>query len=258
MKQLTKPHLHLVGLGCGGGKKEAELLRLAAPSIPSLKYTPTDVSTAMCTVAYEEAQKLRLPNLQLEPGVVWDMETTSDWGKPLSNEAIDEGTRCYTFFGMLPNFEPDLAFDRLSALLRPGDFLLASANLAPGANYLEGIHSVIGGYDNPLCHEWLRQILIDHEIDDAGTLRFQISSPRTLHKLRRIEAIFELQRDIRLDLEGQRVTAKAKTEILLFYSYRYQLKQIQTICRSKGLELLSTQSNPGQTEAVFLCRKESS
>src|SRR5215831_66274 len=39
--------IHLVGLGCGGGQKDARLLKLLRESKKTVWYTPCDVSTAM-------------------------------------------------------------------------------------------------------------------------------------------------------------------------------------------------------------------
>jgi len=40
-----------------------------------------------------------------------------------------------TFFGMIPNFESQEILPKLASLIRSKDFLLFSANLAPGENY---------------------------------------------------------------------------------------------------------------------------
>ena len=40
---------------------------------------------------------------------------------------------------MIPNFEPQIILPKLATLVRPKDFLLFSANLAPGKNYAAGV-----------------------------------------------------------------------------------------------------------------------
>ena len=44
-----------------------------------------------------------------------------------------------TFFGMIPNFEPQDILPKLAKLIRRQDTLLFSANLAPGADYAVGV-----------------------------------------------------------------------------------------------------------------------
>src|SRR6266446_10521820 len=47
--------VHLIGLGCGGGQKDARLLKLLRESGKEVCYTPSDVSTAMVLVARQHA-----------------------------------------------------------------------------------------------------------------------------------------------------------------------------------------------------------
>jgi len=80
-----------------------------------------------------------------------------------------------TFFGMIPNFEPQLILPRLAALVRPADHLLFSANLAPGSDYAAGVRQVLPLYDNALTRDWLMTFLTDLGVErDDGELRFSI------------------------------------------------------------------------------------
>src|SRR5947207_404081 len=47
--------VHLLGLGCGGGKKDSRLLKLLREAGKDLFYTPCDVSTAMVLTAMDAA-----------------------------------------------------------------------------------------------------------------------------------------------------------------------------------------------------------
>src|SRR5262245_683397 len=49
---------HLIGLGCGGGQKDARLLQLLKGRVQSLSYSPVDVSTAMVLVAHQAASEV--------------------------------------------------------------------------------------------------------------------------------------------------------------------------------------------------------
>ncbi len=69
-------NVHLIGLGCGGGQKDARLLSLLKKSGTQVAYTPVDVSTALVLIARETA-------LAAVPGVicfplVLDLATTDD------------------------------------------------------------------------------------------------------------------------------------------------------------------------------------
>src|SRR5437899_7197408 len=54
--------VHLIGLGCGGGQKDARLLRLLRTRGKRVSYTPSDVSAAMVLVARQSALALVAEN----------------------------------------------------------------------------------------------------------------------------------------------------------------------------------------------------
>src|SRR5690242_8655534 len=49
--QVQSNQVHLIGLGCGGGQKDARLLALLAASGKQVSYSPIDVSAPMVLVA---------------------------------------------------------------------------------------------------------------------------------------------------------------------------------------------------------------
>ncbi len=49
--KLRAKRLHLIGLGCGGGQKDARLLQLLKQGGKRVSYTPSDVSVPMTLVA---------------------------------------------------------------------------------------------------------------------------------------------------------------------------------------------------------------
>ncbi len=108
-------------------------------------YTPCDVSSAMVLTARQTALAV-LPEKNCFP-FVCDLATADD---------LQEFTRrlrhpsLVTFFGMIPNFEPQEILPKLASLIRPKDFLLFSANLAPGKNYAAGMKKILPQYDNAL------------------------------------------------------------------------------------------------------------
>ena len=72
-----------------------------------------------------------------------------------------------TFFGMIPNFEPQEILPKLASLIRPKDFLLFSANLAPGKNYAAGMKKILPQYDNPPTRDWLMTFLLDLGVEKS-------------------------------------------------------------------------------------------
>ena len=93
----------------------------------------------------------------------------------LRDPRLHASLRLVTFFGMIPNFEPQEILPKLASLIRPKDFLLFSANLAPGADYAAGMKKILPQYDNALTRDWLMTFLLDLGVERRdGELRFAI------------------------------------------------------------------------------------
>src|SRR6185503_18502242 len=104
--------------------------------------------------------------------------------------------RLVTFFGMLPNFEPQIILPHLAGLIRPGEYLLLSANLAPGPDYAEGVQRILPLYDNALTREWLITFLLDVGVNrNDGEIRFAIENDPANGDLKRIAAYFVFERE---------------------------------------------------------------
>ena len=247
---LDTSQVHLVGLGCGGGQKEARLLELLnAPA--SVRYTASDVSLPLVLVAQEAAQKfLARENLH---GLVCDLATTTELAGALDSfNASDR--RLITLFGIIPNFEPAPLLSRVAALLRPGDLLLMSANLAPGPDYAAGVERVFSQYDNEPTRDWLLTLLLDLGFErDDGALRFTIQSDE--RQFRRITAEFELRqaRDVRVF--GESISFVNGERIRVFFSYRHTSQTVRALLAEQGVEVLGEWLNDAGEEGVFLCRR---
>src|SRR6266481_10070392 len=149
--------VHLIGLGCGGGQKDTRLLGLLKPTSARVSYTPVDVSTAMVLVAHQAASQVVPESNPL----VCDLAAVEDLASLFVERSQSDAVRLITFFGMTPNFEPQMVLPKLAGLLRPGDWLLLSANLAPGNDYAAGLRQVLPQYDNALTMDWLMLFLFD-------------------------------------------------------------------------------------------------
>src|SRR5476651_172321 len=148
-EKIKSKSVRVIGLGCGGGQKDTRLLKLLKAADKEIFYTPCDVSSAMVLTARQTALAV-LPEKNCFP-FVCDLATADDLQKSL----LTRHPSLVTFFGMIPNFEPQDILPKLASLIRSEDFLLFSANLAPGNNYAADVKKVLPQYDNlPTC-DWL-------------------------------------------------------------------------------------------------------
>jgi uncharacterized SAM-dependent methyltransferase len=269
--RVKAPAFHLVGLGCGGGQKDARLLELLQNPATQLFYTPVDVSVAMVLVARQAA--LSVIPAEHCFGLVCDLasaELAHEAFDPPTRKLVDEATglvsegkpmasgsaRLITFFGMMPNFEPQVILPRLAGLVRPGDFLLLSANLAPGDDYAAGMLRILPQYDNGPTRDWLLAFLYDLGIEaDDGKLRFILEEVPAVGGLRRVAACFEFNRARQIRVDDETFAFQPGDTIRLFFSYRHTPALLASLLRGHGLAVLEQWVTRSQEEGIFLCHK---
>jgi len=246
----VKQPVHLIGLGCGGGRKDTRLLKLLQSGGRKVSYTPSDVSVAMTLVARQAALAVVSEN-DCSP-LVCDLAAADDLPSVLNSISPASARRLITFFGMIPNFEPDEILSRLAACLRPGEPLLFSANLAPGADYQTGVERVLPQYDNALTREWLLTFLLDLGVERTdGEVRFTIETDAAGFK--RIVARFHFTRDRSVTLDAERFEFRAGESVQLFFSCRYAPANLEPLLARHGFAVRSCWVTRSEEEGVFLC-----
>jgi L-histidine Nalpha-methyltransferase len=251
-KKIAAQKIHVIGLGCGGGQKDARLLELLKKSGKEIFYTPSDVSVAMTLVARKIALKI-LPAKNCFP-FVCDLATPENLNEIFAQSPAPKAQRLFTFFGMIPNFEPDEILPKLATLVRKNDFLLFSANLAPGKDYAAGVKKILPQYDNALTHDWLLTFLLDLGIERSdGKLRFSIEDGAL--KLKRVIAKFHFSRTREISVHGEKFKFKRGDSIQIFFSYRYTPERVEENLARHGLKVQTQWLAPSGEEGVFLCRR---
>lgn len=247
-KGIAAGRIHVTGLGCGGGQKDTRLLELLKKAGKQISYTPSDVSVAMTLVARKTALKA-VPSERCFP-LVCDLATADD----LSLVLTTREPSILTFFGMIPNFEPADILPKLAALIRKQDYLLFSANLAPGKDYDQGMKIILPQYDNGLTREWLLTFLLDLGIERAdGKIVFGIEE--AVKQLRRVVARFHFSRTREIAVHQQKFKFQRGDSIRLFFSYRYTPDHVNRQLARHGLKVQARWLAESGEEGVFLCRR---
>lgn len=238
---------HIIGLGCGGGQKDTRLLHLLKQRGKEIFYTPCDVSTAMVLTARQTALAV-VPAGSCSP-VVCDLAGADD----LAATFATRHPSLVTFFGMIPNFEPEMILPKLASIMQGEDTLLFSANLAPGTDYAAGVKWILPQYDNALTRDWLMTFVFDLGVEpEDGILRFFIEE---VHNLRRIVARFEFVRPREVAVENQRFEFRRGDAIRLFFSYRYTPGLVREVLGRHGLAVVDEWITQSEEEGVFLCHR---
>jgi L-histidine N-alpha-methyltransferase len=247
--RVTARPVHLIGLGCGGGQKDTRLLTLLRDSGQETFYTPSDVSTAMVLVARQAA--LAVIRAERCFPLVCDLATAHDLPTVLGGLPVSGAARLITFFGMLPNFEPQVILPQLGSLMQPGDYLLCSANLAPGSDYAAGVRRILPQYDNALTRNWLMTFLLDLGVERThGEWRFTIEDDPT--GVKRVAAYFHFLRPCAVRVEDQAFAFAVGDAIRLFFSCRHTPALVRQLLGGQGLQVLDQWITKSGEEGVFL------
>jgi hypothetical protein len=187
---------------------------------------------------------------------VFDLAAADDLPAVLDENLPPGAVRIFTFFGMIPNFEPQIILPKLAALVRPADVLLFSANLAPGPDYAAGVRQILPQYDNAPTREWLLTFLWDLGVDRAdGELRFEMETEPD-SGLRRVAGNFHFTRPRRIEIEAEAFDFEAGAVIRLFFSYRYTPERVRSALEQHGLTVRGQWITRSGEEGVFLCGRE--
>lgn len=250
--QVKSRKLHLLGLGCGGGQKDTRLITLLKRRNKEIFYTPSDVATAMVLAARRTALQA-LPEDRISP-LVCDLATADNLPSLFNRPGPGSARRILTFFGMIPNFEPQEILPKLASIVRPGDYLLFSANLAPGDDYTAGMRLILPQYDNAPTREWLLASLTDLGVAARdGKLVLKIETTRS--GLQRIVADFRFRRARKVMVDDETIGFKSGESIRLFFSYRYTPDRIRTLLSAHHLRIRNQWVTESREEGVFFCER---
>jgi L-histidine Nalpha-methyltransferase len=188
--------------------------------------------------------------------LVCDLGSADDLLSALEGLPVSNMTRVITFFGMIPNFEPHVILPRLAALVRPGDDLLFSANLAPGPDYATGVRRILPLYDNPLTRDWLMTFLLDLGVAaDDGELSFVVEDDPAGGGLKRVAAYFRFLRAREIRVDEDRVEFRPDERIRLFFSYRHTPALVRALLGQHGIQVRDQWITKSEEEGVFLASR---
>jgi hypothetical protein len=227
-KQLTESY-SVIALGCADGIKESLLLK-KLPKPAFLLAADTNLSLA-------RRAALRLPAHHKRSCKIDLLKPLPPFQLPPSTIPTTRHPRLVTLFGVLPNLDPLPLLQRLARRMKPDDFLLFSANLAPGKSGFAGARKVLSQYDNPPTRYWLDAAVKSYRPKlPKGRLEFSVHPDPRQKSLARIEA---------------RWVTPRKT-VAVFSSRRPTTAQVEAWIRSARLRRLSRFLDPRGEEGVWL------
>jgi uncharacterized SAM-dependent methyltransferase len=185
--------------------------------------------------------------------LVCDLSSADDLPAVLDALPVSDAARLITFFGMIPNFEPQVILPRLAGILRRADYLLFSANLAPGPDYAAGVQRILPLYDNALTRNWLMTFLLDLGVTATdGELHFSVEDDPNGNGLKRVAAYFRFLRPHEIQVDTQRFQFAVGESIRLFFSWRHTPALVRRLLSEHGLKVLDEWITQSGEEGVFL------
>jgi uncharacterized SAM-dependent methyltransferase len=247
--------LHAVSLGCGGGRKDGDLLEALAPNLRDAShYTPLDASAALVNEAARHVAQ-RHPRVTQHP-IEADLEAEPELGPWLTEQDSGRLPRLFTCFGMIPNFDPERFPRYLARLVRPQDGLLFSANLSPQGFEADQAR-ILRQYDNPEARAWYRGALEALGIaasDVELSVAAQALSPDGGRWQITVQA--RLLRKVRAKAGGVAVPLPADERLRVFYSNRFTRAAIRDTLATAGLAIAQEWVQEMGEEGIFWCRRK--
>lgn len=251
--------LQLIGLGCGAGTKEGWLidrLQSASTANRSLKFTAVDISAELTLQSMELASS-RLTSESVR-GIVANLTEFLSLNEWLT-KTHGTNPRLFTLFGVLPNIEPEIIFPLLSQLLREGDTLILSANLAPLAPagdesqkaYEAGMDVIRPQYDNDETRKWLLQGWRDLSKDTESEVDIRIERKEVDGLLAHVG---ELTLPSPMNV-SERVKLQKGETLRLFYSLRYTPGRLRQKLQDFGLRVAAEQIYLDGEEGLWAVQK---
>jgi uncharacterized SAM-dependent methyltransferase len=249
ISQISGPGVHVVALGPGAGSKESLLLQALGGAGIAVRYTPIDASLELACLSADAAPA----SVETVDPVAGDLSLLASIGPWLDDRSGDR-PRIVTAFGISPNFAPSELFARCRGVLRPGDRLLLSANLAGTSEedgaYARACEAILPQYDNEPTKRWLRQIL--HDWDLSAALSEPSFTIESIDGVRGFIAASRWLRDVAFDWEGRAFSAAAGDRLRLFFSLRYTPARLSHALEGNGLARGAGFVTPDGREGVWI------
>ena len=175
LRKILKSPFTCIALGCADGAKESLLFKKMPP--------PACLWTADINLPLARRAASRLP-AQKRSAYRVDLTTRlPSWFTRLP------GPRLITLFGVIPNLDPLPLLRRISRIMLPNDYLLLSANLAPGRSGLAGTRRILPQYDNEPTRVWLEEAVRRYRPSlPTGKLVFGVFPDPRQKSLARVDA----------------------------------------------------------------------
>lgn len=244
--------VELVGLGCGGGHKDGMLARALLAADATVGYTACDASPMLVLSAADHVRRA-VPNARIRR-LVADLVAAEDLGDFWDASDEPRRVRVLSCLGIVPNVSPELLAQRIVSWMRPGDWLVMSANLHVAGDGDHGLDAILPQYDNALTRRWLSTLLDDLGMEGGpSALELSAEGASTPNVPARIRAAIPVPRDRTLSIDGDAYRLTRGDDLTVFYSNRFTADRFESYLEHHGLETRMRDVLPSGEEGVWVC-----
>ena len=248
----TSKKNHLIGLGCGTGVKERWLAKsMKQHGFQIQCFTAVDVSEDLCRMSMKRIHSFSVEEPKAR---VMDLDAVKELRIQLDQKCLRE-QRIYTFFGLVPNLAPESVVFILKEIMRPGDQLLLSANLAPVLKEDESdgeraLKKILPQYRNKETREWLSLLFQEQGIKWGclSPLRFGVEKGKGY---RSVVVRTEIKNDFEWVLGSTILKMKKGESLKVFQSRRWTPKAFEGWMRENGFKIRASEITPNREEGVW-------
>lgn len=232
-----------VGVGCGGGQKDARFLRRGPAGA---RYVAVDTSPALVMQASLTAADACVDMRR----VVLDLTATPDRDALLGK--AEPRPTVWSCFGLVPNLDVDWLLPWIRKLLHAQDCLLISFNLSP-TPYPSAKARIVPQYDNSEARAWYRGALEELGLSEADAQLVMRHRPlREDGAAWRIEAVAEVRREAAVRVFDETFPLAEGAELEVFHSDRFLPEHVPELFAEAGLDLEASWISEDREEGVYL------
>ncbi len=239
---LNDDTVNIIDIGCGDGKKAIPVIDCLNEKA-KIRYCPIDISSYMVSKAIEKINKLNKGEVVQFKWNISDFDNLENVSSLLRDSEFRQNL--FLFLGStISNFElHEVMYAIMEAMESSEDYLLMGVALTTAKS-----EEVVKSYNSVLVDNFLSKILTEigfKKEDIELSVRYKNS---------RIEILYNIRKDVRLNFGGQTINFMKGDHILVAVSYRYNEKDLRKAMKFYFKDL-KFYFNSDRTWALVLCKK---
>lgn len=250
-EELRGQPVQIVGLGCGGGQKDAWLAEALVQQGCTVRYLAVDAGLSMVLTSSERV--VGAETLTVTRRLVADVENAHNIAEFAAYAGPEDEVQLWSAFNIIHNSQSRPLVEQLRRWMRPKDRLLLTANLIDAELQPdEAMRRLLPQYDNAETRHWLAAFFEDFDLPVRGEdLEFRVdlqTSPKRIH----VSVV--LAAEDTHHVVGNRIRFATRSPLEVFYSSRFEHAELEALLEACGLSVQSSYMTAKAAEGLWMTR----